>query len=94
MTNTPTPAPTITPTPYYWPTPTAYPTDTTYQLTMPPINPMLVQTAEQTVQIYNLTNRDELLDNVISLVLVVMIIGAWIRFYLKMRKLGGAGIDD
>lgn len=94
MTNTPTPPPTITPTPYYWPTPTAYPTDDTYALTLPPVNPILVQSAEQTVQIYNMANREELLDNVITLVLVIMIFGAWIRFYRKLRKLGGAEIDD
>ena len=92
MTATPTPTPSQTPTPYYWPTPTAYPTDTTYQLTLPPVNPILVQSAEQTVQVYNLANRDSLLDNVITLVLVVMIIGAAIRFYWKMRKLGGEDV--
>lgn len=89
MTETPTPIPTLTATPYFWPTPTPYPTDTTYQLTLPATNPLLVQTAEQTVQVYNMANREQLLDNVITLVLVVMIIGAMIRFYWKMRKLGG-----
>lgn len=90
---TPTPPPTITPTPFFfWPTPTAYPTDTTYQLTLPAVNPILVQGAEQTVQIYNLANRDFLMDNAISLVLVVMIVGAAIRFYWKMRKIGGEDV--
>lgn len=86
MTPTPTPAPTATPTPYFWPTPTPYPTDDTYQLTLPAVNPILVKSAEQTVQIYNLANRYDLMDNIITLVLIVMIIGAMVRYYWKMRK--------
>lgn len=93
MTETPTPVPSSTPTPYFWPTPTPYPEDTTYQLTMPATNPILVQGAEQTVQVYNMANRDELLDNAITLILVIMIFGAAIRFYFKMRSLGGANED-
>jgi hypothetical protein len=89
MTPTPTPPPTTTPTPYFWPTPTARPTDDTYQLTMPAVNPILVQGAEETVQVYNLANQYELMDNFITLILIVMIIGAAIRFWWKMRRLGG-----
>lgn len=88
-TPTPTPAPTGTEVPFYWPTPTAYPTDTTYQLTLPPVNPLLVQSAEQTVQVYNMANRSGLIDTGITFVLTAMIIGATIRFWWKMRRIGG-----
>lgn len=88
MTPTPTPSPTPTVV-FFWPTPTPYPTDTTYQLTLPATNPILVQAAEQTVQVYNMANREDMIDNAITLILVVMIVGAMIRFYWKMRKVGG-----
>lgn len=93
MSTTPTPAPaTSTPTPYYWPTPTPYAVDNSYELTLPAVNPVLVKSAEQTVQVYNMANRDSLLDNAITLILVVMIIGAAVRFYWKMRKIGGEDV--
>lgn len=91
---TETPTPTITPTPYFWPTPTPWDTpDAEFALTVPPVNPIFVQAAEQTVQVYNQANRYELMDNVITLILIVMIIGAGMRFYWKMRKMGGGDND-
>lgn len=95
MTPTPTPLPTATATPYFWPTPTPWDTpDAEFALTVPATNPIFVKGAEETVQIYNVANQYGMMDNVITLILIVMIIGAGMRFYWKMRKMGGGTADD
>lgn len=77
MTDTPTPAPTATrtptATPFIWVTPTFYPTPDATLIAYPNTNPILVEAAEETVQVWHVANQNDLMDNAMTLVLIIAI---------------------
>lgn len=73
MTPTPTRTPTVTPTPYIWATPTFYPTPDEVLIIYPATNPILVDAAEETVQIWHLADQQDTLNNFMTFILIVAI---------------------